>query len=100
MTPSVAAGRPPETPPYFIDPVTYAVMADPVMCNDGRTYDRSTAERLSLSPFTRAPLEVLVDNVGVRGDIFEAHPELARLYHAARAVPRAAAMPPSPGGPR
>jgi hypothetical protein len=76
----MSVGKVSTTNALFIDPVTYDVMEDPVVCSDGHTYDRSTAERMSTSPFTRVPLTVLADNVDLRGAIFEANPEVCASY--------------------
>lgn len=73
-------------PQYFYDPVTLDIMSDPVVCSDGRTYDRQTAVRLKTSPFTRDTLQVLVDNIDVRGAIFECFPNLAEQYRREKAA--------------
>lgn len=87
--------RPSIEPPNFIDPITWDVMLDPVVGSDGHTYDRTTARKLDISPFTREPLAILVDNVDLRCSIFEARPDLARRY-AEEIRPKAAREPPSP----
>jgi hypothetical protein len=101
MPMSIAAQPADQQPPFFLDPVTYEVMQDPVVCNDGRTYDRSTAAKLETSPYTRKPLHILVDNVDVRGAIFEAYPDRAAAYrklHENRPVATVQPKAPLPSG--
>jgi tetratricopeptide (TPR) repeat protein len=74
---------PPSVSDRFLDPITYEVMNDPVVCSDGRTYDRVTALQLKLSPFTRKPLDILVDNVDLRRDLFEEIPAAEKTYRKA-----------------
>lgn len=75
---------PSDPPQNFLDPVMGEVMVDPVVGSDGRTYERNVAERFERSPFTREPFAILVDNVGLRSDIFERYPEIARQYETLR----------------
>ena len=46
-------------PPEFLCPITLELMKDPVICDDGYTYERiailSTTD--SLSPMTRQPID-------------------------------------------
>jgi hypothetical protein len=63
------------------DPITNEIMIDPVTCNDGRTYDRSTVEKLGgRSPFTREPIAITGENLAVRSVIFDKFPELQTKY--------------------
>jgi tetratricopeptide (TPR) repeat protein len=82
-------------PANFYDPITFELMCDPVVCSDGRTYERSTATRLNRSPYSRQPLQVLVDNVDLRSDIFERRPKAATAYrrlHGAQPTPRTTSL--------
>ena len=47
------------TPEEFICPITLEIMVDPVLCEDGHTYERKSIERLtnSISPLTRQPID-------------------------------------------
>lgn len=64
----------------FLDPVTLEPMTDPVVCNDGRTYDRTTARRLEKSPYTRQFLHIVAPNISLRSALWDAHPEQRALY--------------------
>jgi hypothetical protein len=46
-------------PEEFICPITLEIMVDPVLCEDGHTYERKSIERLtnSISPLTRQPID-------------------------------------------
>jgi len=46
-------------PEEFICPITLEIMVDPVLCEDGNTYERKSIERLtnSISPLTRQPID-------------------------------------------
>ena len=50
------------TPPEFLCPITLEVMRDPVLCDDGHSYERATILRWlatnPTSPTTRAPMSV------------------------------------------
>lgn len=70
----------PDIPERFTDPVTKDLMSDPVVCNDGRTYERKVAEQLKESPFTRLPLRICAENVSLRGDLFEAYPAQQAIF--------------------
>jgi hypothetical protein len=62
-------------PARFLDPVTLAIMSDPVSTCDGRTFDRSTVEEWfktqTTSPLTGAELatRVVVPNFALRESI-------------------------------
>ncbi|HET6346679.1 MAG TPA: U-box domain-containing protein [Myxococcota bacterium] len=70
----------PQIADRFVDPISRQLMVDPVVCNDGRTYDRSTAARMTESPFTRQRLFVCTENVALRGELFEAYPAQLEAY--------------------
>ena len=48
------------TPEEFICPITLDIMSDPVLCEDGYTYERKAimSIRNSLSPMTRQPIDI------------------------------------------
>jgi len=69
-----------EYPTRFVDHISFELMTDPVVCSDGRTYDRSTALQLTKSPFTQEPLIILVDNIDLRSELFDEYPHLMRKY--------------------
>ncbi|CAM6093095.1 unnamed protein product [Calypogeia fissa] len=87
--------RPPIAYQWHQDPITYLTMCDPVKCNDGLTYDRWTiiCHPMLRSPFTRQrPFEILVDDVNMRGYLFEKFPGQQLLYHSKRAGYKAQAL--------
>ena len=59
-TPSTASVDPNEPPEHLCCPIMMAIMKYPVVASDGRTYDRTTIQRMMAegtpSPFTREPL--------------------------------------------
>ena len=74
---------------FFDDPITMEPMDDPVVCSNGHTYDRSTIKKMAESsstgkamcPYDRnKELTILIDNVALRGRLFEAYPKKARAY--------------------
>lgn len=69
LKPICAAVHPFKPPEQFVDAVTLEIMTDPVLCNDGRTYERSTAELGKNSPVTARPLEILMSNAMLRDKI-------------------------------
>ncbi|CAM6092395.1 unnamed protein product [Calypogeia fissa] len=63
---------------WYEDPIIWDKMCDPVMCSDGRTYDRWTIvdKGLTRSPYDRkTTFSILCDNIDVRSKLFEAFPE-------------------------
>lgn len=48
-----------EIPYEFLCPITLGIMIDPVICDDGNTYERSAILKLqkSVSPITREPID-------------------------------------------
>lgn len=98
LSPQLASGATKSPSPaaledeLFYDPVTWERMVDPVVCSDGRTYNRVTAQRLTIRPFNRLPLSVVADNVALRSAIFERYPDTHREY-AARGEQRSAPVP-------
>ena len=63
----------------FLDPIMREVIVDPVVGNDGCTYDRFTAYQLmtqgSSMPCCDEPFRICVDNLHFRSRLRRAHPE-------------------------
>ena len=78
-------------PPSFICPITYAVMRDPVMCADGRSYEREAITEWRLThdtnPATNAqlPNKTLTPNYALRNAIEEWSSSFAKAF---KVVPR------------
>jgi hypothetical protein len=57
-------------PEQFICPISLEIMLDPVICEDGHTYDRSSISKLTnpKSPITRQPINLnkLTPNIALR----------------------------------
>lgn len=81
---------------WYEDPLTSETMCDPVKCNDGRTYDRwtviSNRTALNISPYTRRPFAIAVDDVNVRSWLFCLFPEQESQFRFKRADYRAKAL--------
>lgn len=61
---------PPPTPEYMLCPITMALMTDPVMCDDGHTYERAEivkwlAEK-GTSPTTRKRTKIVNTNFAIK----------------------------------
>ena len=67
----------------FLDPITYDIIVDPVIGNDGCTYNRTTAYDLmtkgSVMPGCREPFKLGADNVHFRSRLRRAHPHTEQL---------------------
>ena len=59
-----------DIPNQYLCPISLCIMSDPVICQDGYTYDRVSILSLKkpLSPMTRQPidLKVLIPNIAIR----------------------------------
>jgi hypothetical protein len=59
-----------EIPNQYLCPISLEIMSDPIICQDGYTYDRVSilALKIPLSPMTRQPidLKVLIPNIALR----------------------------------
>lgn len=70
------------------DPLTWEKMSDPVMCSDGRTYDRWTIldQKLRRSPYDRSITQfgILCDDITTRSRLFKAFPEQEIKFHQRR----------------
>lgn len=60
--------------PYdMICPITFGIMLDPVICNDGRSYEREALYQYirydDRSPFTRQPITKIEDNENLKKSI-------------------------------
>eukprot|EP00928_Gymnodinium_smaydae_P030187 TRINITY_DN22506_c0_g1_i1.p2 TRINITY_DN22506_c0_g1~~TRINITY_DN22506_c0_g1_i1.p2 ORF type:complete len:204 (-),score=36.74 TRINITY_DN22506_c0_g1_i1:186-797(-) len=94
-------------PSEFRCPITLRVMRDPVVAEDGHTYERSAIqEHLSrgphaVSPISRAPLasRILIPNIALRAQIIEAAELLARSTSSALAAASFAPSAPAPTSP-
>ena len=88
-----------ETPDEFTCPITYEVMADPVVASDGHSYERAAIEHYYAqegnrnSPLTRAPLELdgggrlrLFPNHALRKRIEDYEPEMESVAERAAAL--------------
>ncbi len=69
----VAERAPVEYPGHFICPIGHSLMRDPVICEDGHTYERENIEqwlrRRRVSPMTNQPLvahQPLIANINLR----------------------------------
>lgn len=64
---------------WYDDPLTWEKMCDPVMCSDGRTYDRWTIldQRLKRSPYDPSitSFGILCDDITTRSRLFKAFPD-------------------------
>lgn len=64
---------------WYEDPLIWEKMCDPVVCSDGRTYDRWTIINAGIrkSPFDPSipAFDILVDNIDLRSRLFENYPE-------------------------
>lgn len=64
-----------EIPNQFLCPISLEIMKDPVICQDGYTYERSFILTLtnSISPMTRQPIDLrmLIPNINLRQMIME-----------------------------
>ena len=72
----------------FLDPITFDVIVDPEIGNDGCTCDRSTAYELmtkgSVMPGCREPFKLGADNVHFRSRLRRAHPHTEQLMRQQR----------------
>ena len=59
-----------DTPPQFICPISLQIMKNPVICQDGHTYERESilAIKQNISPMTRLPIDknILIENINIR----------------------------------
>ncbi|KAG0568750.1 hypothetical protein KC19_6G043000 [Ceratodon purpureus] len=63
---------------WCLDPITAELMIDPVMASNGHTYCRWTIidKDMTKDPFNpEEDLTIMVDNLSIRRELFEAHPE-------------------------
>ena len=62
-------------PHAFTCPITHQIMADPVICDDGYTYERvAITEYLkthNTSPITRLPVKIISENRAIKDVIYE-----------------------------
>lgn len=75
-----------DIPENYLDPLTLELMNNPKIASDGRIYDLDTLRQLKTSPFTREPLQMIEDALGLRHRIdefvrqHESQQQTLRLY--------------------
>lgn len=56
-------------PIYFKCPITLHIMTDPIICNDGHTYEKTAIDKINVSPITRQTITFRIENRNLKNAI-------------------------------